>query len=226
MITKTIYNLNAGPAILPREVLLEAQSELLDFGGTGMSVMEMSHRSKEYEAVQHEAMANVAELLDLSEDYAVLLLQGGASLQFAMVPMNLLGAGQTADYTVSGAWGEKALKEAQIVGKVNIAANCAKDIPTRVPRASELQLTAGAAYVHITSNETISGAQWKEFPKTEAPLVADMSSDIMSRRIDAKRFGLIYAGAQKNLGPSGVTLVAIRKELAARAPKSIPAILR
>lgn len=223
---KTVFNFNAGPAILPREVLEQAQSELLDFNGTGMSVMELSHRSKDYEAVQREAMANIAELLELTDDYAVLLLQGGASLQFAMVPMNLLGAGQTADYANSGAWASKAIKEAQVVGNVNIAADCAKSLPARMPRNEELQLTPGAAYVHITSNETISGAQWKDFPQTEAPLVADMSSDIMSRWFDAKRFGLIYAGAQKNLGPSGVTVVILRRELAERAPKTVPAILR
>lgn len=229
MIMKNIYNFNAGPAILPREVLLQAQEELLDFQGTGMSIMEASHRGKEYEAVHHEAMANVLELLGLGADYACLLLQGGASLQFAMVPMNLLGGG-TADYTLSGAWGAKAYKEAQIVsqggGKISVVADCSKENPARVPRLGELKLTPGAAYVHITSNETISGAQWKEFPRTEAPLVADMSSDIMSREFDAKNFSLIYAGAQKNLGPSGVTIVVMRRELADRAPKTLPLVLR
>lgn len=221
-----VYNFCAGPAVLPLEVLEEAQSTLVDYRGSGMSLMECSHRGKEYMAVQDEAIANLRELLRLPADYAVLLLQGGASGQFAMVPMNLLPAGGIADYTRSGAWGVKALKEAKLIGKVNIAADCADEVPTRVPRVEELKYTSGASYVHITSNETISGAQWKEFPKPAAPLVADMSSDILSRPIDARQFGLIYAGAQKNLGPSGVTLVIVRKDLAERAPATIPTIFR
>jgi len=221
-----IYNFSAGPAVLPLEVLEEAQRELVDYKGTGMSIMESSHRGKAYMAVHEEAIANTKELLGIGDDYAVLFLQGGASLQFAMVPMNLLGAGQTADYTDSGTWASKAIKEAKLIGKVNISANCGKEIPTRVPHEAELKLTPGAAYVHITSNETISGAQWKTFPKTEAPLVADMSSDILSRPFDANQFGLIYAGAQKNLAPAGMALVVIRKELAERVPATVPTMLR
>jgi phosphoserine aminotransferase len=221
-----VFNFGAGPAALPLEVLEQAQAELLDFNGAGMSVLECSHRGKQYEAVHNEAVAAARRLLKLTDDYAVLFLQGGASLQFAMVPMNLLPPGRTADYTNSGAWGAKAIKEAARIGTVQVVADCGKEIPTRVPRPDELRLTSGAAYVHITSNETISGAQWKEFPRTEAPLVADMSSDILSRPFDATQFGLIYAGAQKNLGPSGVTLVAIRKDLAARAPAALPVMLR
>lgn len=220
------YNFGAGPAALPLSVLEEAQKELVDYKGTGMSIMEGSHRAKDYDAVHTEAVANMKKLLNLGDDYAVLFLQGGASSQFAMVPLNLLGEGQTADYTNSGAWASKAIKEAKLVGKVNIAADCGKEIPTRVPSVDELKLTDGAAYVHITSNETISGAQWKEFPKTEAPLIADMSSDILSRPFDSSQFGLIYAGAQKNLGPSGVTLVAIRKDLAERAPEGLSTMLK
>ncbi|MBM4143703.1 MAG: 3-phosphoserine/phosphohydroxythreonine transaminase [Lentisphaerae bacterium] len=221
-----VYNFSAGPAVLPLEVLEEAQRELTDFGGSGMSIMEASHRGKEYSAVHEEAVAGTRELLGLSDDYAVLFLQGGASTQFAMVPMNLLGDGQTADYANSGAWASKAIKEAKLIGRVNVAADCGKEIPTRVPRPDELRLTPGAAYVHITSNETISGAQWKRFPECEAPLVADMSSDILSRPFDASRFGLIYAGAQKNLGPAGMTLVVIRKDLAGRASERLPTMLR
>lgn len=220
-----VYNFNAGPAVLPLEVLQEAQSELLDFRGSGMSILESSHRGKEYDAVHAEAVANYKQLLGCSDDYAVLFVAGGASMQFAMVPMNLLAPGQVADYINSGAWAQKALKEATRVGKVHVAADCSKEIPTRVPAAAELKLTPGAAYVHLTSNETISGAQWKTFPKTEAPLVADMSSDILSRPFDLKQFGLIYAGAQKNLGPSGIALVVIRKDLAERAPANLTAIL-
>jgi phosphoserine aminotransferase len=226
MIMACAFNLSAGPATLPLEVLEEARQELLDYKGTGMSIMEHSHRGKAYMAVHAEAIANTKELLGLGDDYAVLFLQGGASLQFAMVPMNLLGAGQTADYTDSGTWANKAIKEAKIIGNVNIAVNCGKEIPTRVPRADELKLTPGAAYVHITSNETISGAQWKTFPKTDAPLVCDMSSDILSRPFNAKDFGLIYAGAQKNLAPAGMALVILRKDLAERAPATLPTMMK
>ncbi len=221
-----VYNFAAGPAALPLEVLQQAQAELVEYPGLGMSIMETSHRGKVYDAIHEEAQANLRELLGISDDYAVLFLQGGASTQFSMVPMNLLTPGTVADYTNSGAWGGKALKEAKKVGQVNVAADCGKEIPTRVPRPEELRLTPGAAYVHITSNETISGAQWKVFPKTEAPLVADMSSDILSRPFDVNQFGLIYAGAQKNLGPSGVTLVIIRKDLAMRAPETLGTMFR
>ena len=220
------YNFSAGPATLPLEVLEEAQRELLDYKGTGMSIMEHSHRGKAYMAVHAEAIANTKELLGLGDDYAVLFLQGGASLQFSMIPMNLLCEGQTADYTNSGAWAAKAIKEAKLIGTVNVAADCGKEIPTRVPLASEMNLTEGAAYVHITSNETISGAQWKSFPKTEAPLVADMSSDILSRPFNAQDFGLIYAGAQKNLAPAGMALVIMRKDLAERVPATVPSMLK
>ena len=221
-----VYNFSAGPATLPLEVLEEAQRELVDYRGSGMSIMECSHRGKDYSAVHEEAVANVCELLNLSDNHAVLFLQGGASTQFAMVPMNLLGEGQTADYTNSGAWATKAIKEAKILGKVNIAADCATEIPTRVPREDELTITPGAVYVHITSNETISGAQWKTFPETDAPLVADMSSDILSRPFDPNRFSLLYAGLQKNLGPSGAAMVVIRKDLAERVPANVPTMFK
>ena len=221
-----VYNFCAGPAVLPEEALLEAQKEMLDFNGSGMSVLECSHRGKEYAAVHDECIANLRKIMKLSDDYAVLFLQGGASMQFAMVPMNLLGNGQTADYVNSGTWGGKAIKEAKLLGKVNIAADCAKEIPTRVPSEKEMKLTPGAAYLHITSNETISGAQNKTFPKTEASLVCDMSSDFLSRPFDASQFGLFYAGAQKNLGPAGVAVVIIRKDLAARVPANVPTMLK
>jgi phosphoserine aminotransferase len=220
------YNFNAGPAALPLEVLEIAQKELTDFGGTGMSIMEHSHRGKAYDAVHAEAVANMGKLLGLTDDYQVLFLQGGASLQFAQIPMNLLGAGQTADYVNSGAWANKAIKEAKKIGAVNVLADTSKDIPTTLPDYDALAYTPGAAYVHVTSNETISGTQMKKFPKTEAPLVADMSSDILCRPIDISQFGLIYAGAQKNLGPSGVTLVVVRKDLIERAPTTLPTMLQ
>jgi phosphoserine aminotransferase len=221
-----VFNFGAGPAVLPVEVLEEAQKELLDFKGSGMSIMEHSHRGKDYDAVHLEAVDNLRKLLGLTDDYTVLFVQGGASLQFAMVPMNLLGAGQTADYVNCGAWADKAVKEAKLFGNVNVAANTGKEIPTRMPRNEDLKLTPGAAYVHITSNETIAGSQWKVFPKTQAPLVADMSSDILSRPFDITQFGLIYAGAQKNLGPSGMAVVVMRKELAERVSATVPTMLR
>ncbi len=221
-----IFNFSAGPSTLPVEVLQEAQEHLLDYHGLGLSIMEDSHRAKPYMAVHEEAIANIRELLDISDDYSVLFLTGGASGQFAMVPMNLLGAGRVSDYTNSGAWAAKAIKEARIQGGVNVIADCGKEIPTRVPRLDELEYTEGAAYVHITSNETISGAQWPEFPQTSSPLVADMSSDMLSRPFPVSQFGLIYAGAQKNLGPAGVTLVIIRNDLAEVAPDSVPNFYR
>ena len=219
------YNFSAGPAILPEEVLKEAAAELTDYQGTGISIMEMSHRGKEYSAVHDECIANIKELLNIHEGYSVLFMTGGASSQFALIPMNLLGADQTADYTNSGAWAAKAIKEGKMLGNVNIAADCGKEIPTRVPGIDELQLTDGAAYLHITSNETISGAQWKEFPEHDC-LIADMSSDILSKPLDVSKFGLIYAGAQKNLGPAGITLVIIKDELAERCPDTVPTIMR
>jgi len=222
----TIYNFSAGPAVLPKDVLKQAQAEMLDYAGSGMSVMEMSHRGDEYIAIQAEAEKNLRELLGISDNYHVLFLQGGATTEFALVPMNLLHAGQSADYTLSGAWAKKAVEEAKVFGKVNVIADTNAARPCRVPTPAELKETAGAAYVHITSNETISGAQWKSFPKTTAPLVADMSSDIASRTLDVNNFGVIYAGAQKNLGPSGVTVVIIRKDLSEGARKDIPSIFR
>lgn len=221
-------NFNAGPAALPLEALERAQRELLDFAGTGMSVIEHSHRGKAYEGVHGEAIALVTELLGVPDTHQVLLLQGGASQQFAVVPMNLLPSGKSADYVVTGAWGKKAFQEAKTVGTVRSAyAGDPEAKPARVPKQSELSLDANAAYVHITSNETIGGAQFHEFPDTgKVPLVADMSSDILWRPIDVSKFGLIYAGAQKNIGPSGVTLVIARKDLIEGGRKDIPKIFR
>lgn len=221
-----IYNFSAGPAVLPLEVLQEAQKELVDYKGSGMSILESSHRGKEYDAVHQEAIANFKELLGIGDDYSILFLQGGASTQFAMLPMNLLGHGQTADYINSGVWATKAIAEAKKIGKVNIAADCAKDIPTRMPSVNDLKFTDGAAYLHITSNETIAGSQCKTFPKTDSPLVADMSSDMLSRKFDMKQFALVYAGAQKNVGPAGAALVVMRNDLAERVPENVPTMLK
>jgi len=221
-----VYNFGAGPAVLPLEALQEAQADLVDYKGSGMSVLEMSHRGKEYDAIHNEAVANVKELLGLNDDYAILFLQGGASLQFAMIPMNFLGQGQTADYVNAGSWGAAAVKQARLIGNVNIAADCQKDIPTRMPDASEMKWTPSAVYSHITTNETISGAQLKALPETGSPLIADMSSDILSRPLDYSKCAMIYAGAQKNLGPSGVALVAIRKDFAEKGNIALPTMLR
>ena len=221
-----IYNFSAGPAVLPLEVLQEAQKELVDYKGCGMSVMEMSHRGKEYDAIHQEAIATFKELCGLDDDWSVCFIQGGASMQFAMIPMNFLGKDQVADYVKSGTWGGKAIKEAQKIGQVNIAADCQKDIPTRQPDASEYKWTPGAAYSHICTNETISGAEMKEIPETGSPLIGDMSSDILSCERDYSKFSMFYAGAQKNLGPSGMAVVAIRKEFAEKGCTAIPPMLQ
>jgi len=221
-----VYNFNAGPAALPLPVLERAQAEMLDAGGSGMSVMEMSHRSKEFAEIIQAAEANVRRLMGVDDDYAVLFLQGGASLQFAIVPMNLRRPGKTADYVDTGSWSSKAIKEAKVAGNINIAWSGKQENYTRTPRQDELSLTPDADYVHICSNETIGGIRYPSFPKTDAPLVADMSSEIMSRVIDVNQFGMIYAGAQKNLGPSGLALVIIRRDLLDRVSEDVPIFLR
>jgi phosphoserine aminotransferase len=223
---KRICNFNAGPAALPLPVLERAQADMLDFQGAGMSVMEMSHRSKAFMALEEATEANIRQLMGVPEEYDILFLQGGASLQFATIPMNLRMPGQVADYVNTGSWAGKAIKEAKINGLVNVAWDGSGDKFTRAPRPEELALTPGAAYVHICSNETIGGIRFPLFPTTEAPLIADMSSEIMSRAVDVSQFGMIYAGAQKNIGPSGLALIIMRKELVARAPEGVPTFLR
>jgi phosphoserine aminotransferase len=226
MSSKRIFNFSAGPAVMPLPVLEEAQRDLVALPGVGMSVMEISHRSKTFEKLLGQAIDDIRELAGLDAGYTVLMLQGGASLQFSMVPMNLLGAGQTADYIDTGSWADKAVKEARRVGKVNVTGSTKADHYRRIPAPQELKLTDGAAYVHITTNNTIEGTEWKAPPDVgEAPLVADASSDIFSRPWDFERFGLIYAGAQKNLGPSGLTLVIMREGLLARSPDSLATML-
>jgi phosphoserine aminotransferase len=223
----TVFNFNAGPAALPRPVLEKVQAELLDYQGRGMSIMEMSHRSKEFEAINTRAEANFKRLIGVGEGYRVLFVQGGASTQFAVVPMNFLPPGGTADYVVTGSWGEKAIEEAGLFGQAHLAASTKADGYKRVPTAGEIQPIASPAYVHLTSNETIQGVQFSSFPDVgNAPLVADMSSDILSRPIDANKFALIYAGAQKNLGPSGVTVVLLRESWLEKANKGVATMLR
>ncbi len=221
-----VYNFNAGPAALPVSVLEKAQGELLCMDGCGMSVMEMSHRSKDFAAIIDTAEANIRKLMGISDDYDVLFLQGGASLQFAMIPMNLRREGKSADYVNTGAWAGKAIKEAKVTGAANVVWNGKDESFMRAPKPEELTLSPDAEYVHICSNETIGGIRFPEFPKTAAPLIADMSSEIMSRAVDVSQFGMIYAGAQKNIGPSGLALVIIRKDLALRSPESVPTFLR
>jgi len=221
-----IYNFSAGPAVLPLPVLEEAQRDLVALPGVGMSVLEISHRSKTFEEILARAEADLRALGRIPSNYKVLFLQGGASLQFSMVPLNLMVEGKPADYIVTGGWAQKAVKEAKRVGAVNIAGSTESENFSRIPRQDELTLDPNAAYVHITTNNTLFGTQWKTEPRVgDVPLVADTSSDMFSRPIDVSKYGLIYAGAQKNLGPSGVTLVIIREDLLARSSKSLHTML-
>ncbi len=225
--TNRVWNFNPGPSTLPLAALETAQRELLDYKGTGMSIIEHSHRGKDYEAVHFEAMTLLRELMGIPDNYYVMFMQGGASAQFALVPMNLLAADKSADYVLTGVWAEKALSEAKLLGKTRVAATTKQgEQYTRVPKTSELDLDPKAAYVHITSNNTIYGTQFHSYPDTEAPLVADMSSDILFKPIDVSKFGLIYAGAQKNMGPAGVTVVIARKDLVDNGRTDIPKIFR
>jgi phosphoserine aminotransferase len=224
---KRAYNFNAGPAALPLSVLERIREELLDWRGTGMSVMEMSHRSPEFEGINAAAEAGLRKHLSIPEEYAVLFLQGGGSLQFAMAPMNLALPGKPVDLINTGMWTAKALGELKKGILHTVAASTEAEKFARLPRADEIKLSAEPSYVHMCTNNTIEGTQWHSLPETGgAPLVADMSSDIASRPVDVKKFGMIFAGAQKNLGPSGATVVIIRKDLAERADKNLPTILQ
>lgn len=223
----SVYNFNAGPSALPLTVLEKAQEELINFRGTGMSIMELSHRSKSYEDVHNQAIERLKKLYSIPENYEVLFLQGGASLQFSMTPMNFLQSGKKAGYVMTGVWAEKAFSEAKLFGDPYYVASTETDKHNRIPGMNELKYNDDDAYIHITTNNTIYGTQWKDFPDTgNVPLIADMSSDIMSQPIDVSKFGLIYAGAQKNLGPSGVTVVIIRKDLLEKGNPDIPTMLK
>ena len=223
-----IHNFNAGPGVLPEPVLRQAQEDLWNIGGSGMGIAEHSHRGKLFERVIAEAEADARALAGIPDNYKVLFIQGGATQQFAMVPMNLLPPGGTADYLITGVWAQKAHEEAVKFGTVHVALSGESCKFTRLPAVSELRYSANPAYVHVTTNNTIYGTQWKQEPPVPegVPLVADASSDIFSRPIDVSKYGLIYAGAQKNLGPSGIVLVLIREDLAERAPKSLPVMLQ
>ncbi len=217
-----IFNFNPGPAALPLPVLEEVQRDLLNYKGEGISVLEMSHRSKTFDGIIKDAERLMKEIMNIPDNYKVLFMQGGATLQFAAIPLNLIGNGQFAEYVNTGSWSTKAVKEAQKLGKkVNVAASSEEDNFSYIP--TNFKVSPDAAYLHITSNNTIFGTQFHEYPNTgDVPLVADMSSDINCRRIDVSKFGLIYAGAQKNMGPSGVTIVIIREDLLEKSPDNIP----
>jgi len=226
-----IYNFSAGPAILPEEVLLEAQKELFMLPGVGMSILEISHRSKTFDAILADAKSGIKQLLNVPDNYEILFLQGGASLQFSMVPLNLMPPKNKADYISTGSWSKKAIKEAKRVGTVNVAATTEEGegenkFFKRIPKQSELKLDPDAAYVHFTSNNTIYGTQWMSEPEVgNVPLVCDASSDILHKPIDVSKYALIYAGAQKNIGPSGVVLVIIRKDMLERSQDSLHTML-
>jgi phosphoserine aminotransferase len=221
-----IFNFNAGPAALPVEVLEEIRDSFLNFGGSGMSITEISHRSALFDDVINDAVARTRRLLKLDDRFRVLFIQGGASLQFSMIPMNLLGEGDTADYVNTGTWSSKAIKEAEILGKtITVAASSENKNFSYIPQ--NLTFNNEAVYIHITSNNTIKGTQWASYPETGGiPLVADMSSDIMSRPFNVDKFGLIYAGAQKNIGPAGVCMVIIRDDMLKRVPNRLPSMLK
>ncbi len=221
-----VLNFSAGPAVMPMSVLEEIQRDLVSLPGVGMSILEVSHRSEAFESILAQAEADIRTLANMPSNYNVLFLQGGASMQFSMVPMNLLAPGATADYIDSGSWADKAIKEAKKVGTVNIAATTKGENYSRVPRQNELKLTPGAAYVHMTSNNTIEGTEFKELPSVgDAPLVSDTSSDMFSRPIDVAKHALMYSGAQKNMGPAGVTVVIVRDDMLHRSQKSLPTML-
>jgi phosphoserine aminotransferase len=217
-----IYNFSAGPCTLPVEALEQVRDQIVEYNQTGMSLIEMSHRGKHVDAVHNEALALVREILGVPESHHVLFLGGGATLQFTMAPMNLLAGGKSADYTHSGSWAKKAIADARIVAKANVIWDGKDSNYMTLPDPASLQLSDEATYLHLTSNETIGGVQWKQFPEVDIPLVADMSSDIFSRPLPIEKFGIIYAGAQKNLGPAGVAVVIVRDDVLSSCPDDLP----
>lgn len=225
MIENRIYNFSAGPAILPDEVLLSVRDNLLNYKGTGIGTMEMSHRSKDFDEIIQSAEANLRSLLDLSEDYAVIFTTGGASNQNSMIPMNLLTKDKVASYVLTGSWAKNSYKEAQKFGKIEVAASSEESGFNYVPK--DLKISENSSYLHFTSNNTIVGTQYKTEPtvSSDIPLICDASSDLLHKKIDVKKYGLIYAGAQKNLGPAGVTIVILRKDLLERVPENLPTMM-
>lgn len=221
--SKIVYNFSAGPSVLPKQATQEAAAAIADFAGTGIGILEMSHRTKPIEGMVSETESLLRELMGIPSGYEVLFLGGGASLQFCMAPMNLLDAAGSADYTDTGVWANKALKEAKQFGKVNVVSSSKESVYDHIPK--NFQQTPGATYLHVTSNNTIYGTQWKTFPQANTYLVSDMSSDILSRKVNVADFGLIYAGAQKNMGPSGVTVVIVRSDVLGKVQRQIPTML-
>jgi len=220
-----VYNFSAGPAVLPESVLKTAQNEMLDWHGTGMSVMEMSHRGKDFISIAEKAEADLREIMKIPENYKVLFFQGGASSQFAAVPINLMGTNRKADYILTGQWSKKAIAEAKRYGEINVAASSEHSKFTTVPAQSKWNMSSDAAYLHYTPNETIVGVEFPFIPDVDVPLVADMSSSILSTEIDVSKFGIIYAGAQKNIGPAGLTLVIVREDLIGKSIDGMPSML-
>ena len=218
-----IYNFSAGPAVLPESVLKQAAAAVVDYNGDGLSILEMSHRSAPIVEMVEETRQLICDTLGVPDNYTILFLQGGASLQFSMIPMNILKEDETADYTDTGAWSAKAIKEAQRFGNVHVISSSKETVYNHIPK--DYNQSDTQVYLHITSNNTIYGTQWHEFPKANGFLVADMSSDIFSRSFDINEFGVLYAGAQKNMGPAGVTMVIIRKDLIGRAKRDVPSML-
>ena len=221
-----VYNFSAGPAMLPKEVMNQAKAEFTNYSDTGCGLIELSHRGPEFMTILEEIQADIRELMNISDDYAVCFIQGGASMQFAMIPMNIMLPGRTAEYADTGTWSAKAIKEAKLFGDVKEIASSKATNYDRIPLIRHWSPDPNASYLHITTNNTIAGTQYHAFPISDAPLIADMSSDIMSRKINVSDFAMIYAGAQKNLAPSGMALVIIRKDLAERTPKNIPTMLK
>lgn len=223
-----VFNFNAGPAMIPQAVMEKAQKEFCDYKGSGCGIMEHSHRHKLFDEILERAISNMREIMGIPDTHAVVFIQGGASMQFAMIPMNLAVAGKPMEFADTGTWSSKAIKEAKLFGDVKVIASSKEEKYTRIPAVDEMKIDEDAAFFHITSNNTIYGTQYQAFPNCPAnvPMLADMSSDIMSRKLDVSKFGMIYGGAQKNLGPSGMAVVIIRKDLAERTPANVPTMLR
>ncbi|MBR2435506.1 MAG: 3-phosphoserine/phosphohydroxythreonine transaminase [Lentisphaeria bacterium] len=221
-----VFNFNAGPATLPASVMERAQKEFCDYKGSGCGIMEHSHRHKLFDEILEHANSNIRTIMNVPESHAIVYIQGGASMQFAMIPMNLAIPGKVMQFADTGTWSSKALKDAKLFGECEVIASSKEDKYTYIPDPASMKPSADAAYFHITSNNTIYGTQYQSFPESPCPMIADMSSDIMSRQVDVSKFGMIYAGAQKNLGPSGLALVIMRKDLAERTPANVPTMLR
>lgn len=221
-----IFNFSAGPSTLPLPVLEQVRDEMVDYHGSGMSLIESSHRGPEYSEVHEQAGRFMRELLGIGDNYKVMFIQGGATLQFAMIAMNLLSGGKTADYTLTGSWAKKAIADAKLFGKVNLVYDGSGDKFMTLPAAADVKASAGAEFLHLTSNETIGGVQWQEWPDVDVPIVCDMSSDFLSRKVPMEKFGMIYAGVQKNLGPAGMAIAIMRDDLLEKCNRELPAYLR